>query len=139
MHTRHQVCFGWGEQMSSLLTSLMWKGGVSCGGSTPLLVWYCLAVFLIGFFYFIFFWTVSHGRSFYCLAFLVSFWCQFVNKRAYTKLFPIFSKPSPKFTWWNTIHIQLILKSTKICSKFVLVEMFSVVMDNTNINIYRFD
>ena len=63
------------------------------------------------------------------------FWCQFANQRSCSKSISISSKLSPKFAWWNSLHSQLILKSTIICSKFVLVEMFIVVLDNTNINI----
>ena len=45
-------------------------------------------------------------------------------------------KPSPKVSRRNTLHSQLILESTIICSRVVLVEMFVIVLENTNINIY---
>ena len=87
-------------------------------------------------FYFLSFWTVPHGWTFYSSVSLVSFWFQFTNRRTCPKSIPISLKPSSEFAWWNTLHSRLILKSTIICSKFVLVKMFIVVLDNTNTNIY---
>ena len=103
----------------------------------PLPVWYYLAVFLIGFLI-LFSYLLNRITWLILLPFSVhgQFLLSACQSNDRSKSIPIPSKPSPTFAWWNTLHSQLMLKLTIICSKFVLVKMFIFVMVDTDINIY---
>ena len=67
-------CFGWQEKMSSLLASFKSKGGILCGESYTSRSGTIWEYFWLDFwFYFLSFWTVSHGWPFYRSVSLVSF------------------------------------------------------------------
>ena len=137
--------------MSSWLTSFKSKGRVLCCGSytSPVLILFDSIFYRIFDFIFLVFepydvvdpFTAQCPLSVFGVSlpikgqFLVSV-CQ---SKAYSKSIAISSKPNPKFPWWNILHRQLILKSTKICSKFVLLEMFKLLCWTILISINTFD
>ena len=125
--------FRWWEHM---LTSFKSKGGVLCGGSytSPVLVLFGSIFDKIFDFIFSAFepYHMVVPSTVQCP--LPVFGTSFPMKGMF-KVNSSSFKTESRFVWWNTLQSQLILKSTIICSKFVLVEIFIVVLDNTNINI----
>ena len=134
--------FGWRKQLSSLLTSFKSKCRVLCGGSYTSVVLVLYGSIFDGVFNFSFLafepYHMVDPSTVQCplLVFSVRLPIKGCQSRDCSKPIPISLKPSPKVSRWNTLHSQLILESTIICSRVVLVEMFIIVLENTNINIY---